>query len=379
MPSYYPACSPPAALSQSPSSSSLSLSLTLVIKTSLSASLFPLFISGSASTTRPTYAFLPDHIVELVFFSIPWANWRPAMREAHSNGGRGHSPSGASTHNQQHLNPQPTSTATTNIVSLDNASACPPDLAACITSPISPPTSPPPSCLNLESFQHPVEMLAYRLRNQSFMQQSLNSTPVHANPSAALSPTSISDDDFLPRRDLSCHDDSMAMEIDDAEDDPTIPIIPNRNERRAYRKGLGIIVSSRPSESPSFIQPSPTAINPPADIKAQARSTNSTLYGPSLDLVCPELEVDEGYCEEEEDFSWLEPISHLRDVSPNDTSSPAGIRKRYGLRYRSSTEAATRCSNAVHSVPRMRRRDKRRRQQSRVSDVSTGERAVNAT
>lgn len=302
------------------------------------------------------------------------------MCEAHSNGEQGHSPSRASTHNHQHLNPQPTPTATTNIASSDDASACAPDLAACITSPISPPTSPPPSCLNLESFQHhPVEMLAYRLRNQSFMQQSLNSTPVHTNSSAALSPTSISDDDLLPRRDLSCHDDSMAMEIDDAEDDPTIPIIPNRNPRRGYRKGLGIIVPSPPSESPAFIQPSPTAINPPTDVKAQAQSTNPTSCGPSLDLVCPALEVDEGYCEEEEDFSWLEPIVHIRDVSPNDTSSPAGIRKRYGLRYRSSTEAATRCSNAVHSVPRMRRRDKRRRPQSRVSDISTGERAANVT
>ncbi|KAF7532292.1 hypothetical protein G7Z17_g13657 [Cylindrodendrum hubeiense] len=221
-------------------------------------------------------------------------------------------------------------------------------------------------------------MLAYRLRNQSLMQQSLKSISDQPSPSAALSPTSIADDDFSPSRDLSCHSDPMAMEIDDAEDDLVVPIIPNRNERRAYRKGLGIMVPT-PSGFSSIIQPSPTAINSAAASNSQAKSTGPTLYGPALDLVCPELEVDEGYCEDEDDFTWLESSVSLRDVSPNDISSPSGIKKRYGLRYRSSSEAATRCSNAVHSVPRMRRRDKKRRKQSRIPDVSTSERAAHAT
>ncbi|KAK7415367.1 hypothetical protein QQX98_005906 [Neonectria punicea] len=210
-------------------------------------------------------------------------------------------------------------------------------------------------------------MLAHRLRNQSITRQSPGFTSSHHNPSAALSPASLPDDnEFL---------NSMAMDIDEeidrTEDDTTEPTIPNRNQHRTSRKGLGITVPTPPSGLENgVIQPSPSATDPAAVIRAQAESSGPTLYGPEYDLVCPELEVDEGYCEEEDDFSWLESVVSLRDVSSLNSATPEGIKKRYGLRYRTSTEAATRCTNAVHSVPRMRRRDKKRRKSSRLPDMA---------
>ncbi|KPM36293.1 hypothetical protein AK830_g10261 [Neonectria ditissima] len=287
------------------------------------------------------------------------------MREPHPDGGRRLvSSSGASTHDSRG---QFTTTYTSPPWPHPQTRTHPTTHAAArITSPISPPTSPPPpSCLNLDALpHHPVDMLAYRLRNQSISHKDPGS--VSASASAALSPTSLADDNDFPN--------STPMEVDPADDDVLEPAIsiPSRSQRRAYGKGLGIMVPTSPSgPDNTIIQPSPSATDPAAVIRAQAGSSAPTLYGPEFDLVCPELEVDEGYCEDDDDFLWLESVVSTRDVPALSSGMPEGIKKRYGLRYRTSTEAATRCANAIHSVPRMRRRDKRRRKSSRVPDLSS--------
>ncbi|KAH7149314.1 hypothetical protein B0J13DRAFT_621196 [Dactylonectria estremocensis] len=270
-------------------------------------------------------------------------------------------------------------------MSLDAATTRPSDVASSMASPISLPTSPPLSpCINLQSTQHrQVDMLAYRLRHQSLMQQSLSSGSNRPLPSASLSPTSLPDDDLPPYGVASRYHDSMVMEVDDdaADEGLTVPVVLTHGEHQTYQRGLGIMVPASISGYSNIGQPSLLTPNFPPDLSAQNEKTGPALSRSDSDLICPELEVDEGYCEDEDDFSWLESIVSLRNSSSNDTNSPsaAGIKKRYGLRYRSSSEAATRCSNAVHSIPRMRRRDKKRRKPSRPVDASTIEYAANAT
>ncbi|KAH7148563.1 hypothetical protein EDB81DRAFT_882982 [Dactylonectria macrodidyma] len=303
------------------------------------------------------------------------------MCEAHSNGGRDHSSSWASTQHHQSLDAQPTP-PTTNNTSSEIATTCSSDVAACIAPPISLPTSPPLSpCINLQSPQHgQVDMLAYRLRHQSLMQQNFGSVSNRAHPSAALSPTSLPDDNLSPYRVVSRHYNSVVMEVD-VDESLTLPPVSAHDERQTYEKGLGIMVPASTSGCSNFDQPLPSALNPPAVPSARTNTTGPAPQGSNSDLIYPALEVDEGYCEDEDDFSWLEAIVSLKSSSSNETNSlsTAGIKKRYGLRYRSSSEAATRCSNAVHSIPRMRRRDKKRRKPSRPMDASTIEHAANAT
>lgn len=82
-----------------------------------------------------------------------------------------------------------------------------------------------------------------------------------------------------------------------------------------------------------------------------------TLYGPDFGLTACSLDADEGFCEQEDDdLGWLESTGSYRMSVLAD-----GIRKRHGLKYRRSADVAKTCNNAVHVMPRMRRRDKVRR------------------
>ncbi|KAI1053845.1 hypothetical protein LB507_007170 [Fusarium sp. FIESC RH6] len=99
----------------------------------------------------------------------------------------------------------------------------------------------------------------------------------------------------------------------------------------------------------------PIAVDPTALAEAPGTITTS-MYRPNA---FGGFEVDEGYCEDEDDFSWLPSVGSLRAAS-----TPDGIKKRYDLGYRRSVDAASRCRNTIHSVPRMRRRDKKRSKHS---------------
>ncbi|KAI6082368.1 hypothetical protein F4821DRAFT_263974 [Hypoxylon rubiginosum] len=66
-----------------------------------------------------------------------------------------------------------------------------------------------------------------------------------------------------------------------------------------------------------------------------------------------ELEVDKDHCAGKDGAAGPSGPTSLRDAG-----GPAGIKKLSSLRYRTSSEAASRCKNMRRSLPRMRRRPK---------------------
>ncbi|KAI8725222.1 hypothetical protein NCS52_00092800 [Fusarium sp. LHS14.1] len=251
----------------------------------------------------------------------------------------------------------------------EQAAIIPTDSASSLTSPISPPNSPPSASCN--AFQpirtQPIDMLASQLRKQSLEQyHSGSNTGFSQHPIAALSPSSLPDDDFVNVQSAIRQRGSVSMDVD-VEDASVVATSTNCAEAQEDF----ISPSSRAQDSSSVIfsmvHASPIAVNPTAYLEARNHSSR-TIYGPDFDSYSQSLEVDEGYCEEEDDFSWLESAVSLRSAGMT-----AGITKRYGLRYRTSAEAASRCSNAIHSLPRMRRRDKRRRRHTRSTEASAAE------
>ncbi|RTE69008.1 hypothetical protein BHE90_016611 [Fusarium euwallaceae] len=248
------------------------------------------------------------------------------------------------------------------------------DSASSLTSPISPPNSPPSASCN--AFQpirtQPIDMLASQLRKQSLEQYHCSPNSGFSQPPiAALSPSSLPDDDFVNVQSAIRQRGSVSMDVDVQDASVTAT-----STTRAEGQGDLILPSSRAQDSSSVVSSmvnaspiavNPTAVNPTAYLEARSHGSH-TMYGPDFDDFSPSLEVDEGYCEEDDDFSWLESAVSLRSAGMT-----AGITKRYGLRYRTSAEAASRCTNAIHSLPRMRRRDKRRRRQPRSTEASTAE------
>ncbi|KAJ3463064.1 hypothetical protein MRS44_007850 [Fusarium solani] len=237
----------------------------------------------------------------------------------------------------------------------EQAAIIPTDSASSLTSPISPPSSPPSA--SCHAFQparaQPMDMLASQLRKQSLE---------HRRPI----PSSLPDDDFVNVQSAIRQRGSVSMDVD-VED---ASVATTSTTRAEGLEGL-IFPNSRAQDSSSVISSmvhaSPIAVNPTAYLEARNHGSR-TIYSPNFNDYSGSLEVDEGYCEEEDDFSWLESAVSLRSAGMT-----AGITKRYGLRYRTSAEAASRCSNAIHSLPRMRRRDKRRRRQPRSTEASAAE------
>lgn len=284
------------------------------------------------------------------------------MCEPHLAGEWRGPPSKAPTHKQQ-LN-----TSSTTRMAAEQAANIPPDSANSLASPISPQNSPSASCRAYQPTRaQPMDMLASQLRKQSLEQYHCGpNTRFPQPPVAALPLPSLPDANFVTAQWAIRQRGSVSMDIDveDAAAGPT-------STTRAEGQEGFIFRSSRAQDSStvisSLVQTSPITVNPAAYLEAQTHGSR-TIYGPGFDDDSPSLEVDEGYCEAEDDFSWLESAVSLRSAGMT-----SGITKRYGLRYRTSAEAASRCSNAIHSLPRMRRRDKRRRRQPRSTEASRAE------
>ncbi|KAM6528509.1 hypothetical protein FALCPG4_009487 [Fusarium falciforme] len=285
------------------------------------------------------------------------------MCEPHLAGEWRDSPSKAPAHKEQ-LN-----TSSTTRMAAEQAAIIPTDSASSLTSPISPPSSPPSA--SCHAFQptraQPMDMLASQLRKQSLEQYHSGPNAGFSQPPvAALSPSSLPDDDFVNVQSAIRQRGSVSMDVD-VED----ASVAATSTTRAEGQEDFIFPSSRAQDSSSIISSmvhtSPIAVNPTAYLEARNHGSRTT-YGPDFNDYSGSLEVDEGYCEEEDDFSWLESAVSLRSAG-----IPTGITKRYGLRYRTSAEAASRCSNAIHSLPRMRRRDKRRKRQPRSTEASAAE------
>ncbi|KAF4967847.1 hypothetical protein FZEAL_10474 [Fusarium zealandicum] len=240
------------------------------------------------------------------------------------------------------------------------------DPANSMKSPISPPNSPPTSCHQFQTLRpQSIDMLAFQLGEYSLEQYHYDSNLGISQPTVALSPASLPDDDFANGRSSPSQHGSASMDID-VEHGTMFP------ENGIYLESQGASVSSSnrvltPSTGcSSRVHASPIAADPTV-LEAQSHISH-TMYGPTFDSLPSNLDFDEGYCEEEDDFAWLEAAVSLRSAG-----TPGGIKKRYGLRYRTSAEAASLCSNAIHSMPRMRRRDKKKRKQPKLPDDSVAE------
>lgn len=155
------------------------------------------------------------------------------------------------------------------------------------------------------------------------------------------------------------------MEVDDNQDDITAP--PSLPPfRRLSTSGVGITDPSPCSSSKADDARSP--ILEVRDDPSNQAAENSQHDG----LMCTNIEADEGYCEEEDDFAWVDSV-----VSMTSPTATGGYQRRFGLEYRTSREAAKRCKNSIHSVPRMRRRDKKRRR--RLESMATAEDSISTT
>ncbi|KAK6720464.1 hypothetical protein SNK05_003569 [Fusarium graminearum] len=213
-------------------------------------------------------------------------------------------------------------------------------------SPISPPGSPSPTQIQPQS----IDVLASRLGNSSLSQYHQDSTLSTATrPGSALSPISLPDDNVVNISSMLPQYHSRSMDIDADHD-----------------TNMGTLQSNSTSKKPTtsinlpFDPSSPIAVDPTALAEVPATIVTS-MYRPNA---FGGFEVDEGYCENDDDFSWLPSVASLRAAS-----TPDGVKKRYELGYRRSIDAATRCRNTIHSAPRMRRRDKKK---SKHSQSTTG-------
>lgn len=84
--------------------------------------------------------------------------------------------------------------------------------------------------------------------------------------------------------------------------------------------------------------------------------------------VTDELQIDEGYCDDMDDFAEIDETGHGRSLirSLANHAQSSGV-----LKYRTSAEAALSCPRIVHRAPRMRRR-RQQKQQTRLKTSSTG-------
>lgn len=173
----------------------------------------------------------------------------------------------------------------------------------------------------------------------------------------------------------------MAMDIDadqsvSAETATALPrsLEMMRMRRKSPRRDL--LRATRPSDvaatSMQLIQPLEIAtIHGSATAKppsALERSLPVMALEPIVDMSLLELEADEGYCDGNDDMSWLVDAANMSGVSRT-------VRSNGVLKFRTSTEAALQCSMVVHKNPRMRRRrQKKLETRLKPTDTSAGSR-----
>jgi hypothetical protein len=220
-------------------------------------------------------------------------------------------------------------------------------------SPLSPPGSPLASSSSTQIQTQSIDVLASQLGNSSLSQYqhdpALSTTRL---PESALSPISLPDDDCVNVSSILQHH-PRSMEIDTDHDSDMVTL-----QNTSVSEDQVVPTTTINTHSVPF---SPIAVDPDSLAEAPAAITTS-LYRPNA---FGGFEVDEGYCEDDDDFSWLPSVLSLRAAS-----TPDGIKKRYDLGYRRSVDAASRCRNTIHSVPRMRRRDKKRSKHSQSAASS---------
>ncbi|RGP68123.1 hypothetical protein FLONG3_8297 [Fusarium longipes] len=218
------------------------------------------------------------------------------------------------------------------------------DKAASAQSPSSPPASPLAPSLTARIQPQSIDVLASQLGSSSLSQynhdSALSTTP---QPRSALSPISLPDDDCVnvSSMSLECHSRLMEVDVDHDSSMSTSQNTSTSEKQIAHRVSIN-------TQSASL---STIAVDHASLVEAPTNITRS-LHRPNA---FGGFEVDEGYCEDDDDFSWLPSVMSLRAAS-----TPDGVKKRYDLAYRRSVDAASRCRNTIHSVPRMRRRDKKR-------------------
>ncbi|KAM0415038.1 hypothetical protein ACHAPD_006223 [Fusarium lateritium] len=211
-------------------------------------------------------------------------------------------------------------------------------------SPLSPPGSPSTKTIQPQS----IDVLASQLGSSSLSQYNHdNHTLSTVNiPESALSPISLPDGDVVNVSSmLSQYPRSMEIDVDR---DSNMAALQNNSTPEKQT------IPATSINTP-FTPLPPIAVDPTALAEVPANTVTS-MYTPNA---FGGFEVDEGYCEDDDDFSWLPSVASLRAAS-----TPDGVKKRYDLGYRRSVDAASRCRNTIHSVPRMRRRDKKRSKHS---------------
>lgn len=176
----------------------------------------------------------------------------------------------------------------------------------------------------------PMERLAHRLSKHSLRHPDASPAPTRRSPSAAgITPPSPA---HTPQRPPSCAPDDIVNSPCWPEDVPMLDVLP---------------LSRRPMSFPTQI---PTSVPSSASASSLLPVRHSYVGGvPSTVtlLSCPPLEPDEGYCEGEDDFSWL---------ASDELALPAVIPRRGVLRFHTSQEAAMQSSNLVRNQTRIRRR-----------------------
>ncbi|KAF5530762.1 hypothetical protein FNAPI_13482 [Fusarium napiforme] len=280
------------------------------------------------------------------------------MCEPHTGNQWRDSPSEAPQHqHQQDINITASCPSATTIMTPGNARI--------VRQPLSPPNSPPASslisslasgCQSTRPLQsQSIDVLASQLGSSSlehFHYDSSRSTT--RLPETALSPISLPDDDYINAQSILNHQGSDPMELDPHKDMKT-----SKSRNCHPRNAQEDFTCAHDGPFSPFM---PIIVDPTTLSEGLGDASRSS-YRPNA---YGGFQVDEGYCEDDDDFSWLQPL-----VPRRTTGTPDGIKKRYELGYRRSADAASRCRNTIHSVPRMRRRDKKRSRHSQTHSAAT--------
>lgn len=322
----------------------LPLLLTLLSFISISSPINPFILSSWSLLAL----LLSNH------HRCPWAVNRRNMCELPKHGAR-EEPSSTGISRHDHIQSDRSSTKISNDTSIDqiqDRTFVPSDEESKSS------TGPPRS--RQSASPRPIEYLANQLRNQS-LKQPEGSVAV-SGATTTFSHQSPSGDGML-RTLGNSNDTTMNLDVED-EDEPQKYFTVPRSRSRPARKKITSdhILDMISSEFQCTIRPSPSCSN--HTVPDPNHPNPPTVFHSFADLHANPIEVDEGYVENQDDFSWLESVVSLRS-----SRSPSGVTKRFGLRFRSSADAACRDNNLVHSLPRMRRREK----SSRAHSSSAGE------
>ncbi|KDN67748.1 hypothetical protein CSUB01_07084 [Colletotrichum sublineola] len=213
---------------------------------------------------------------------------------------------------------------------------------------------------NSSNLPQPIDSLAHELSKQRLIpeiRQLNTSVATGASPfivtNLSMAPLEVDEDCNM---DLALHDIKEHQHVADwkrARRQRYSRFVNNPNNAPAIEARVKDMISE---ESQCNVHPALSPLSLPSTVSTHPHLPKTEADDfPEVDSFASYLEVDEGICDESEEFALMQ-RALAADKARLMSSTPDSMRKFGPLRYRGSAETALRCHNVVRQRPRMRRR-----------------------